>query len=77
MRISPLMAAMRGVNCDLMEIEATAAETSRMTMMTTRLAPETISQHSTEIDLITRLVKHITQLTQLEIRVSKKPARDG
>ena len=74
--LSPLMIAMRGMNCDLMEIEATTAETFRVTMLATRLAPETIRQHATEIDWISRLAKHITQLAQLEIRVSNKPASD-
>jgi hypothetical protein len=63
--------ALRGVCSDLMEVEAYVAEALRDAVTATPLTTENIEQSfSPSIDLVIRLARQISQMSQLEIRAS-------
>lgn len=64
-------AALRAVSADLMEIEVHVTEAIRGAVVITPMTCETIEEYSPSIDLVLRLAKQISQVSQLEMRSSQ------
>lgn len=66
-----MIACLAGVNSDLFDTELIVAETLRQGLSASGGSLETIERHGPLIDLMLRLSKQITQVTQLEQRARK------
>lgn len=66
-----IIACLAGVNSDLFDTELIVAETLRQGLAASGGSLEMIERHGPLIDLMLRLSKHITQITQLEQRSRK------
>jgi len=64
-------AALRAISADLMEIEVHVAEAIRDAVVLTPMTCEAIEEYSPSIDLVLRLAKQISQVSQLEMRSSQ------
>lgn len=76
-----MTSCLAGVNSDLLDTELVLAEVLRQGLSENGGSLETIERHAELIDLLLRVSKHITQVTQLEQRSRKgnaeRPAANG
>ena len=67
-----MIACLAGVNSDLLDCELVIAETLRQAWSASDNPLEAVVSHEPQLDLLLRLVKQITQVTQLEQRCRKE-----